>query len=506
MTGDARPAMPPVQLPSEAELARDALAAPLFSRAVALARWAGDRLRVGAGGELLGAQLKEAAGTLDLVPDETGTAAAADAWNIAVDIGLLDVEDDETDGDGATDDESVATATPGDDLRLFTGSGSPADVLELWTGGLAVVMAEAATPSLEDLLGDLDGAVGEDGTLDPDAVDLDALDWDPEEESAFLQTALGHLYLLTASETAAVALPEEGGADGMVPLPVLAASMLVPDETDEPTDEMLEEISAAMMRLDVQFRLLEPTGLIAYRPVDEALTREFDGEMPEDLDDEDVSRYGLVRLTPLGRYGVREQLREAGFEAPAVGDLAGEDATALLAAVAGYPDGAARAETAQWLAGRAPLAAAGQLLAAARGDDADAPARRLICQQALSLTGAEAEPALREVLTDRELGGLARVWLAEHGAADVPPPDEDMVFWLTVDTLAAQLATAGEPEELQALVEGLVEQHTGFFDKVWHVDHPATSDVLEAMGRVHPDRKLAKDARKAAFKARSRRG
>jgi hypothetical protein len=30
--------------------------------------------------------------------------------------------------------------------------------------------------------------------------------------------------------------------------------------------------------------------------------------------------------------------------------------------------------------------------------------------------------------------------------------------------------------------------------------------VLEAMGRLHPDRKTAKEARKAAFKARSREG
>ena len=41
MTGDDRPTMPPVRLPSEAELARDALAAPLLARAVRLARWAG---------------------------------------------------------------------------------------------------------------------------------------------------------------------------------------------------------------------------------------------------------------------------------------------------------------------------------------------------------------------------------------------------------------------------------------------------------------------------------
>jgi hypothetical protein len=146
------------------------------------------------------------------------------------------------------------------------------------------------------------------------------------------------------------------------------------------------------------------------------------------------------------------------------------------------------------------------LLAAARGSDAGAPLRRLRCQQALSLVGASAEPALREVLDDAELGGLARVWLSEHGAVDVPAPSEAMVYWLTIDTVAAQLAAEGNSEELRALVEGLARQHGGFFEAVWRVDHPATADVLEAMGRLHPDKKVAKEARKAAFKARSQQG
>lgn len=146
------------------------------------------------------------------------------------------------------------------------------------------------------------------------------------------------------------------------------------------------------------------------------------------------------------------------------------------------------------------------MLAAARGGDPGAPLRRLLCQQALSLVGAEAEPALRAVLDDPELGGLARVWLSEHGASDVPAPSEGLVFWLTVDTVAAQLAAEGNSEELQALVEGLAQQHNGFFAAAWRVDHPATADVLEAMGRLHRDKRIAKEARKAAFKARSQQG
>ncbi len=78
------------------------------------------------------------------------------------------------------------------------------------------------------------------------------------------------------------------------------------------------------------------------------------------------------------------------------------------------------------------------------------------------------------------------------------------MFWLTVDTIAAQLAADGDLTELQDLIEGLTGRHSGFFEQAWRVDHPATAQVLEAVGRLHRDRRVAKDARKAAFKARSR--
>jgi hypothetical protein len=279
--------------------------------------------------------------------------------------------------------------------------------------------------------------------------------------------------------------------------------VIVPSDMGEPTNDVLEQVSDAMMRLDDQFRRLEPVGFVEYQPVDEALMADAEEELAAPVDDTDVSRYGMVRLTPLGLYGMRARLLEAGFEAPAVGDLADKGADVLLDGTAAFPPAAAQAETEQWLARRDSLASARELLAAARGADAGAPLRRLRCQQALSLVGASAEPALREVLDDAELGGLARVWLTEHGAADVPPPTEAMVYWLTIDTVAAQLAAEGNSEELRALVQGLAQQHSGFFAAVWRVEHPATADVLEAMGRLHPDKKVAKEARKAAFKARS---
>ncbi|MFB7596981.1 hypothetical protein [Streptomyces sp. NPDC056160] len=492
--------LPPVRLALEPELARDALATPLLSRAARLARWAGPGTRVDAGGALVPEQLPAAAGELGLSGDDAA-AWASEAWRTAVDTGLVEITDEEE-----------GTVTAGAELRLLTG-GSPHDVLTVWLTALEAVLADASVPDLDGLI----DAMDEGG-----AVDLSTLEWDPQAEAEFLDGVLANLYLLTVGE--------EGPAGAPVPLPALAASMIVPSDMGEPTDDILEQVSDAMMRLDDQFRLLEPVGLVDYRPVDEALLEDAgDAQDAGDFgdpgdggsaggagepaagttvsDDEvEVARYGMVRLTPLGLYGMRARLLEAGFDAPAVGDLADKGADALLDGTAGFPPAAAHAETEQWLARREPLAAARELLAAARGTDAGAPLRRLRCQQALSLVGAVAEPALREVLDDAELGGLARVWLTERGLPDVPPPTQDMVFWLTIDTVAAQLAAEGESDELHALVQGLAEQHSGFFAAAWRVDHPHTADVLEAMGRLHPDKKIAKEARKAAFKARSAHG
>lgn len=366
--------LPPVRLLPEAQLARDALAAPLLSRAARLARWASPATRVGAGGELVEEQLPEAADVLGLTGDDAA-AFAGEAWRVAVDTGLVEIVDEEE-----------GTVGAGEDLAVLT-SGAPQDVLGVWLGALDTVLADASVPDLDDLVEAMDES-GE--------IDLSSLDWDPEAEAEFLDGVLGNLYLLTVGEDTAGEVP--------VPLPALAASMIVPDDMGEPTDDVLEQVSDAMMRLDDQFRLLEPIGLVAFQPVDEALMADADEEPAAPVDDTDIARYGVVRLTPLGLYGLRARLAEAGFDAPAVGDLADKGADTLLDGTSGFPPAAAQAEIEQWLARRAVLPAAEELLSAARGGDAGAPLRRLHCQQALALVGAEAEPALRAVLDDPELG------------------------------------------------------------------------------------------------------
>jgi hypothetical protein len=150
--------LPPVRLHSEAELARDALATPLLSRAARLARWAGPGTRVGAGGELAEDQLPGAAEVLGLT-GEDAAALASEAWRVAVDSGLVEIAD-----------EDKGTVTTGAGLALLT-SGSPGDVLGVWLDALEAVLADASVPDLDDLV----DAMGEGGEID-----FSSLDWDPD--------------------------------------------------------------------------------------------------------------------------------------------------------------------------------------------------------------------------------------------------------------------------------------------------------------------------------------
>jgi hypothetical protein len=40
------------------------------------------------------------------------------------------------------------------------------------------------------------------------------------------------------------------------------------------------------------------------------------------------------------------------------------------------------------------------------------------------------------------------------------------------------------------------------FEVMWRIPHPSADDVLSLLGAHHPDKTIAKAARKAAFKAR----
>ncbi|MFF7991707.1 hypothetical protein ACFZDG_18180 [Kitasatospora xanthocidica] len=489
---DAAVLVPPVKLPPEGELAEQAKAVPMFGYALTLARWAAPHRAVDEFGDLVEEDRAPAARLLGLAPaegelPEEAEVEALRAWSLACDLDLVEL---------GTTAEGEHVAVPGPDLEPAE-QGDPETVLELWLTAAGIVRELAVeADSLPEEHGEAEEAPEEDED------GLSEVEEARDEAAELLDEALQVLY-----ETTAFADP----GNETVPLGVLAALLVVP-EGEEPSEELLGDITDVMVALDPMLGDLAELGLLEYRPIDPDLFDEEEGEEPavvgeEPLDEEESARFGLVRLTPLGQYGIRQWLLEDGYDAPLVGELAQGDAAELLRGVCESANVLPEEELRVWTAGREPVAAAGELLAAARGGDAYGPLRRMLCVSALNLLGAGAEPAVREVLDDPELGGSARAWLTAQGATDVPVPPRAMALWTVVDTFAAQLLdNGGDAELLRDLVTDLPVKGdpATWFGELWRVDHPYTADVLEAIGELHLDRAVAKEARKAAFKARSR--
>ena len=211
-----------------------------------------------------------------------------------------------------------------------------------------------------------------------------------------------------------------------------------------------------------------------------AETPTTDAELRGDLDDEDVSRYGMVRLTPLGLYGVRARMREAGRRrARRRRPRRTRAPTCCSTALARlHRGGRAQAEIETWLARRETAAAAArELLAAARGGDDGRP-RCAGCAASRPSRWSARRPSPR----------CARCWTTGAGRPGAgvaggararrtcPQPDEEMVFWLTVDTIAAQLAAGGEAGGAPGPgARGWSTSTRASSTKAWRVDHPATA-------------------------------
>ncbi|MEW9548687.1 hypothetical protein [Nonomuraea sp. NPDC050783] len=212
-------------------------------------------------------------------------------------------------------------------------------------------------------------------------------------------------------------------------------------------------------------------------------------------------RDGEAELTPLAVWGLREHYLSLGLDAPQAPDLAEADAFGLIQGLLeGVPAELAESDIDRWLSGRTPGEAAGELLSAASGAPAVA---RGIAVTIVDRLGPEAEPQVREHLDDPELRPHAIHWLATRGLP-APQLTQDELLWVSVDMLALAMPAAEEDPEIFAENMAASGPPAHMIEEMWRVDHPDVVDVLELLGRSIPDGTVAKAARKAAFKARSR--
>ncbi|GAA3699914.1 hypothetical protein GCM10022224_077370 [Nonomuraea antimicrobica] len=208
-----------------------------------------------------------------------------------------------------------------------------------------------------------------------------------------------------------------------------------------------------------------------------------------------------AELTPQGVWALREHYLSLGIDAPQAPDLAEADALGLIEGLLeGVPTELAEDDITRWLSGRVSGEAAAELLAAASGAPAVA---RGIAITIVDRLGPDAEPAVRGYLEDQELRPHAIHWLAARG---LPAPHftQDELLWVSVDMLALAMPAAEEDPEIFAENMAASGPPAHLIEEMWRVDHPDVVDVLELLGRSIPDGTVAKAARKAAFKARSR--
>ena len=210
------------------------------------------------------------------------------------------------------------------------------------------------------------------------------------------------------------------------------------------------------------------------------------------VDDDEV-----VRLTPIGLWAMWAQLQASDVQIDVLPPVEEMTAADLVMAAEGFTEPELAAESGAWLALRSADDAATQLLdvAAAAG-----PADRMYATSVVTQLGSAAESHWRRALQDPRLRPYAKL------ALEIEPTSED-VAWLLTDVLAATSEADG-PEELATQLSDAVPagQEQEIFDVMWRLAHPSAGEVLTLLGTHHPDKQIAKAARKAAFKAASQDG
>ncbi|MFF5204655.1 hypothetical protein [Streptosporangium sp. NPDC000396] len=208
-----------------------------------------------------------------------------------------------------------------------------------------------------------------------------------------------------------------------------------------------------------------------------------------------------LELTHLAVWGLRELYTGLGIEAPEAADLTTADAPDLIEGLlSGMPTEMAEADIEGWLRNRTPEDAATDLLGAASGAPS---AVRGIAVTIVDRLGPDAADAVRRYLEETELRPHAIHWLSSRGLA-APALTQEEVLWMSVDMLALAISAAeNDPDEFaENMAASGPPAHV--IEEMWRVDHPEVVEVLELLGRSLHDQNVAKAARKAAFKARSR--
>ncbi|TDU05540.1 pRiA4b ORF-3-like protein [Streptomyces sp. 846.5] len=478
----------PVTLAPRTELAAAARKVPLISSALRLAQWCQGGRAVTSRDVLKPALGRAAVKELELwaqddelsmlQPTERDKRLARvrssgdllcldNPWRLALYADLVEI--------------SAGTARPGADLAAAVRDEA---VLDLWCQALA--------GELEDL--------DDFGTLDLPPVLLAALGLQGEDGDGLAADVLRALYEVPDGEWLDTALLVGAVREGLPMREARLIELLLLQVLDQ----------AALVLAEYQAVEVE-TGPGSNRARDRILLDILGVSGAADSSDDTPLPESRLRLTPLGRHGLREFLLTEGVPAPLIGELADADAPTLLDALVDYDQESAHTEITGWISHRGQGPAAVQLIDACAGLEADAALRRLAAAPVLAeLDEPRALAVLRKAAVSKVPGCAQTAAIALAGRGEIPEGHgPELPLWALIDHLWGPLGIADE-----ALAEFLDQEGDSVLplleqaaDDLWRCDHPATGAVLEAAGQhlKARDKVLAKRLRKSATKVGSQR-
>jgi len=214
---------------------------------------------------------------------------------------------------------------------------------------------------------------------------------------------------------------------------------------------------------------------------------------------------GVVALSDLGVWAV-QRMAAVHLDAPVVGTLREVPAGELLRQATDMAEDAASAELDAWVAQRDVVDAAAELVDAlpAAGEVALG-----LAFGALLRIGAPAAPAVRTLGQDPRLSAYATVWLVDTLQIDAEDVRVDGVegqvalLHAVLDLRGAHAVTAWLPLMLGVRSDTGRDAIAAAVEQLWRDRSEAAGEVLDAIAAVHPDKPVAKAARKALFKLRS---
>jgi len=430
--------LPGVRLPPEGELAAMARSAPAMAGLDALARWLGrDGRQVGETDELSDADAADASRRLGVRPTYLPF-----LWEYALTSGWFELAD--------SADQKRAWAVIGQTAWRWT-DGDDAGALHVWVAVFAAVLATA-----------LDVAAAE----DPSAARKLTFEGQGPALAVMLFLARSTGLTLSAVEDL---VRDSAIGDRPTPRARRAWEAWVREHGD-PAHLLLGEL--------VALRAVTPPRATG------------DG----------------IELTPLALWALREQFGLDGISVPLLAEPGPRMTAAALVALSGSVGEAEfEADLAAWMRGRDPDRAAREVLAfAAFGGPQD----RVDAVRVAGRLGTVALRAWWDAMQRPELRGYARIALAtlaaSPAAAAMPPlpePTPDDITWLATDFLAvASDPDSLDPDEFAALLTRVVPEN----QLAWvtalmaRSSNPEVVRFLDVLSRYYPDRRVAKDARRAA--------